>query len=158
MALQEMLVQGALCKCNFGTTPDTLKVLTQNKYYLNDHEGKSKLVATHKDIGATFEKNTFGSCKKTNNNPCNASVTEWHHYYKKVTYGSSKGHPLTKESKATCPIGGKDCITILKSGQTAEPTKQNFKNADPELLAHILPVINMSNFEKKEPYNHMIIE
>lgn len=149
MALKEKIVQGATCKCNFGTTSDTLKVLTQSKYYLNNHEGKSKLAATNKDIGATFEKNTFGSCKKMNNNPCTATVTAWSGYYKKILYDPPKGYILTEDSKATCPIGGKDCIRIVKSGQTAEPTKQNFNNADEDLLSHVLPVINMTNFEKK---------
>ncbi len=150
-----MIVQGAVCKCNFGTTPDKLKVLTQSKHYLNDHQGASKLAATDQDKGTTFEKNTFGSCKKQNNNPCSAVVTEWSGYYKKIALSPLGGHPLLEDSKATCPIGGKDCITILKSGQVAEPSKQNFKNADPELLSHILPLINMKKFEQKQPYSHM---
>ncbi len=64
MSLKEKVVQGAICMCNFGTTPDKLKVLTQSKYYLNDHEGKKKLAATHKDIGATFEKKYFWFLQK----------------------------------------------------------------------------------------------
>ncbi|WP_326983153.1 DUF4280 domain-containing protein [Chryseobacterium sp. MYb264] len=149
MALKEKIVQGAICSCMFGKTTDRLKVLTHNKYYLNDHQGKSKLAATHKDIGTTFEKNSFGNCSKMNNNPCTASVTSWSNYYEKVLYDPPKGYILTEDSKATCPIGGKDCISILRSGQTAEPSKQNFNNADEELLQHILPVVNMKNFEKK---------
>ena len=158
MALKEMIVQGATCKCNFGTTPDKLKVLTQSKYFLNDHEGKSKLAATHKDIGTTFEKNTFGSCKKMNNNPGTATVTAWSGYYDKVKYSPPDGFILTEDSKATCPIGGKDCITIIKSGQVAEPSKQNFKNADEELLSHILPIINMKDFEKEDPYQFLNVD
>ncbi|HEX8576775.1 MAG TPA: DUF4280 domain-containing protein [Flavobacterium sp.] len=158
MAQKEKVVQGALCKCNFGTTPDKLKVLTQTKYYLNDHEGKSKLAATHKDIGVTFEKNMFGSCSKMNNNPCTATVTQWSGYYEKILYDPPKGYVLTQDSKATCPIGGKDCISILKSGQTAEPTKQNLKNADEELQSHILPVVNIKNFDKEDPYQFLNAE
>ena len=82
MALKEKVVQGAICLCKFGTTPDKLKVLTHTKYYLNDHEGKEKLAATDKDIGATFEKNTFGPCKMQpipggGFKPCQAIVTVW---------------------------------------------------------------------------------
>ena len=45
---------------------DKLMVKTQSKRYINDKDGKEKLMATHADIGATFEKNSFGSCKKLN--------------------------------------------------------------------------------------------
>lgn len=158
MSLKEKVVQGATCACNFGTTPDTLKVLTHSKHYLNDHEGKKKLAATHKDIGATFEKNTFGSCKKMNNNPCTATVTAWSGYYKKEKYTPPDGYILLEDSKASCPIGGKDCIRIVKSGQIGEPTKKNLQNADSDLQSHVNPVVDMKNFEKKEPYNHIKID
>lgn len=154
MAQKEIVVQGALCQCNFGSMPDKLKVLTQSKHYANDYDEKDKLVATHKDIGQTFEKNTFGPCKMQplpggGFKPCQAVVTAWSGYYDKVTFEINKGHILLEDSKATCPIGGKDCITIIKSGQIAEPTKQNFRNADEELLSHVLPIINMSSFDSK---------
>ncbi len=80
MALKEKVVQGAICVCKYGSTPDKLKVLTQQKYYINDHQGSSKLAATHKDIGTTFEKNTFGPCKMQltpgDYKPCQAVVTQ----------------------------------------------------------------------------------
>ena len=63
MAQKHLVCQGATCNCKFGTTPDKLKVLTQNKHYINEEEPKEKLVATTADIGSTFEKNTFGLCK-----------------------------------------------------------------------------------------------
>ena len=31
MADKHLVCQGALCKCQYGTTPDTLKVLSQKK-------------------------------------------------------------------------------------------------------------------------------
>lgn len=155
MSLKEKVVQGAICMCNFGTTPDKLKVLTQSKYYLNDHEGKKKLAATHKDIGATFEKNTFGSCKKMNNNPCTATVTEWSGYYEKEKYSPPDGYILLEDSKATCPIGGKDCIKIIKTGQISEPTNNNLKNSDEELQSHVNPFINMKNSDLTFPYDHL---
>ncbi|MGM5630914.1 DUF4280 domain-containing protein [Apibacter raozihei] len=158
MALKEMVVQGATCTCEFGTGTDTLKVLTQGKYYLNDHEAKNKLAATHKDVGTTFEKNTFGSCKKMNNNPCTSTVVQWSGFYEKVKYSPPEGYILLEDSKATCPVGGNNCISIMNSGQQAEPSKQNFKNADEELLSHILPVIDMKNFEKIDPYDFLKVE
>jgi len=152
MSQKEKVVQGALCQCQFGTTPDKLKVLTQQKYFVNDLNGSTKLVATHKDIGTTFEKNTFGSCKKQNNAPCSAVITEWSGFYEKEKYSPPDGYILLEDSKATCPIGGKDCISILKTGQIGEPTKKNIKNADNELQSHVNPLVNMQNFDANEPY------
>ncbi len=152
MSLKEKVVQGALCQCQFGTTPDKLKVFTQKKYFVNDLSGSSKLAATHKDIGTTFEKNTFGSCKKQNNKPCNAIVTEWSGYYEKEKYSPPDGYILLQDSKATCPIGGKDCISIIKTGQMGEPSQNNIKNADEDLQSHVNPVIDMRNYQTSEAY------
>ncbi len=149
MSLKEKVVQGAICQCKFGSAPDKLKVLTQTKYYVNDNAGSSKLAATHKDIGATFEKNTFGSCSKKNNTPCSAVVTQWSGYYEKELYDPPGGYILLQDSKATCPIGGPDCISIIKSGQMGEPTKKNLQNADSELQSHVSPVMDMKNLDKK---------
>ena len=159
MSLKEKVVQGAMCLCKYGTTPDKLKALTQQKYYLNDHQGNSKLAATHKDIGTTFEKNTFGPCKKQPTpggfKPCQAIVTEWSGYYEKEKYDPPGGYILLEASKATCPIGGKDCISILKSGQIGEPTKKNLKNADDELQSHVNPVVDMRNYDNEDPYKYL---
>ncbi|MDC8106043.1 MULTISPECIES: DUF4280 domain-containing protein [Chryseobacterium] len=152
MSLKEKVVQGALCQCQFGTTPDTLKVLTQQKFFINDLNGSSKLAATHKDIGSTFEKNSFGSCKKKLNTPCVAVVTEWSGYYEKEKYSPPDGYVLLEDSKATCPIGGKDCISIIKTGQIGEPSKSNIKKADEELQSHVNPVINISQHDTQEFY------
>ena len=160
MALKEKVVQGAICICKFGTTPDKLKVLTQTKYYLNDHEGKEKLAATDKDIGATFEKNTFGPCKMQpipggGFKPCQAIVTMWTGFYEKEKYTPPGGYILLEDSKATCPIGGPDCISILKSGQMGEPSAKNLKNADEELQSHVNPVVDMGNITDKEANKSM---
>lgn len=153
MSLKQKVVQGALCQCQFGTTPDKLKVLTQQKYFINDFNGSSKLAATHKDIGLTFEKNTFGSCKKMNNSPCTASVTEWSGYYEKEKYSPPDGFILLEDSKATCPIGGKDCISILKTGQIGEPSESSIQDGDEELQSHINPVLNLKNNALTYPYD-----
>lgn len=155
MALKEKVVHGALCKCKFGTTPDKLVVLTHKKWYANDPEGSKKLIATNKDIGLPFEKKTFGSCAKMNNNPCVPSITKWDGYYEKEKYDPPGGYVLLEDSKATCAVGGTQCVEILMSGQIAQPTSRNFKNADEDLLSHIMPVVNMKDFEKKDPYEFL---
>lgn len=145
MSQKHLVCQGALCKCNFGTTPDKLKVLTQSKRYINDKDGSEKLMATHKDIGKTFEKNTFGSCSKMNNNPCQVVVIEWSGFYEKITLEDNKGKALLEDSKATCPIGSKDCITIIKHGQTAEVSQQNVDNANKEVITELCPFMDLND-------------
>lgn len=145
MSQKHLVCQGALCKCNFGTTPDKLKVLTQTKRYINDKDGSEKLMATNKDIGKTFEKNTFGSCAKMNNNPCQVIVTEWSGYYKKITLEDNKGNPILEDSKATCPIGSKDCIVILKHGQIADVSQQNIENVNKEAVLELCPFIDLND-------------
>lgn len=147
MSEKHLVCQGALCRCNFGTTPDKLKVKTQSKRFINDKDGSNKLMATHMDIGKTFEKNTFGSCAKMNNNPCQVVVTQWSGYYDKITLQDNNGKALLEDSKATCPIGSTNCITIINHGQTAEATQQNVKNANEEVLAEFFPFAALSNDE-----------
>ncbi|WP_267403561.1 MULTISPECIES: DUF4280 domain-containing protein [unclassified Chryseobacterium] len=155
MSLKEKVVQGALCQCQFGTTPDKLKVLTQQKYFINDLNGSQKLAATHKDIGTTFEKNTFGSCKKKNNSPCTVTITEWSGFYEKEKYSPPDGYILLQDSKATCPVGGKDCISIMKTGQIGEPSQSVIQNADDELQSHVNPIIDIKNYPLTYPYDHL---
>lgn len=152
MSQKHLVCQGATCQCQFGTQPDTLKVKTQSKHFINDDEGKEKLTATHRDIGKTLAKNTFGNCAKMNNNPCQATITEWSGFYDKITLEDNAGHPLLEDSKATCPIGGKDCISIINHGQTAQITKQNIKNANKEALKILCPMMKVEEdmYEEEE--------
>lgn len=76
MSEKHLVCQGAVCRCDFGTTTDKLMVKTQSKRYINDKDGKEKLMATHANIGATFEKNSFGSCKKTEQWPLRSCCNE----------------------------------------------------------------------------------
>jgi len=78
----------------------------------------------------------------SSNNPCQVVVTEWSGFYKKITLEDNKGHALLEDSKATCPIGSKDCITIVKHGQTAEVSSQNVKNANKEVVLELCPLID----------------
>jgi hypothetical protein len=150
MAEKHFVVQGAICECKFSVEPktDKLKVKTQSKHYANDKDGSEKLIATDKEIGQTMEKNTFGKCKKqpVGNDylPCMTNITKWSGMYEKVTY-SNKGKGLLEDSKATCPMGAPDCITIKDHGQTAEVTKKNTESSKPEVLNEILPGVNFTD-------------
>ena len=139
MAEKYIVVQGAVCMCNFGTAPDKLRVLTQQKEYVNDKDGANKLIATDKDIGTTFEKNMFGSCSKMNNKPCTATVTKWSGFYENTVL-TNGGKLLLEDSKATCPIGGTDCIKVVFHGQVMEPSSSNFVNSPQEVQSAINPL------------------
>ena len=132
MAEKHLVVQGAICLCNFGTAPDKLKVLSHTKEYANDKDSAKKLIGSTKEIGSTFEKNTFGSCSKQNNKPCTAIVTEWKGFYEN-TILTNGGKILLEDSKATCPVGGADCIKVVDHGQIAEVSQQNMEKAKPEV-------------------------
>lgn len=148
MSEKHLVCHGATCQCKFGTTPDKLTVKTQSKRYINEN-GRKKLMATHVDIGPTFEKNTFGSCKKMNNNPCQVIVTQWSGFYEKIMLEDNQGKALLEDSKATCPIGGPDCIEIINHGQTAEASAQNMKNADKEVLVEMIPFVDFLDEESQ---------
>jgi len=151
---KHVVVQGATLKCEFSVEPksDILKVLTNSKHYANDHEAENKLIATTKEIGQTLEKNTFGKCKKQPSGndylPCTAQITKWSNFYEKVTL-SNKGKMLLEDSKATCPMGAPDCISIVKHGQQAELNKIHIMKANPILMNQINPLMDMGAFQNE---------
>lgn len=152
MAEKHIVVQGAMCKCQFGQAPDNLKVLTHQKEYANDKSAAKKLIVTTKEIGAaTFEKNTFGSCTKMGSPPppCKIMVTEWQNFYDKVQL-SNGGYIILEDSKAVCAIAGTPCIEILDHGQRAEASKQNFKNADQDVQQQINPLVDSESMYKEQ--------
>ena len=131
---------------------NALKVLSQTKHYANDKDGEEKLIATDKDIGQTLEKNTFGNCKMqpTGNSylPCQAVITVWTGFHEKGSL-SNKGKILLEDSKATCPIGGPDCITIKNCGQKAEPSKHDFMKTNNDVMQILNPFVNMTTFKNE---------
>lgn len=147
MAEKYIVVQGAICQCNFGTAPDKLKVLSHKREYANDKDGTTKAIASTKDIGSTFSSNTFGSCSKQNNRPCTAVVTEWKGFYEKVTL-TNGGNVLLEDSKATCPVGGAGCIKVIKHGQTAEVSKQQTQNANPKVQKTLNPAVDPKRYNQ----------
>ena len=164
MSGKHIVVQGATLKCKFSEDPkktDILKVKSQSKHFANDIDAKKKLIATTKEIGQTLEKNTFGNCKLQpipgGYKPCQAVIDKWSGFYEKVTL-SNQGKILTEDSKATCPIGGPDCITVDKHGQKAEPSKQNVKNAKELVSNQINPLVDMTAFKKSVEESDSIYE
>jgi hypothetical protein len=141
MAEKRLVVNGAICICKFGAAPDKLKVATNTKEYANDRDGSSKAIATTKDIASTFQAGTFGVCSKQRS-ACKSTVTQWSGFYEKVQL-SNGGYPLLEDSKATCPVGGKDCIEITFHGQTDEMTQQNVDNANPEVMKVLNPAVDI---------------
>ncbi len=139
---KHLVCQGATCKCLYGAAPDKLRVLSHSKEYLNDPSGSRKLTASTRDIGATFEKNTFGPCQKqptpAGPKPCQAIVSEWTGFYEKYTLAHG-GKVLLEDSTATCPIGGPGCISIVLHGQVATVTQGNMDRADEAVMAHLFP-------------------
>lgn len=146
MAEKRLVVNGALCACNFGAAPDKLKVATNSKEYANDSDGSKKAIATTKDIGSTFEAGTFGACAKQQGSACKSTITAWSGFYEQVELYNG-GNPLLEDSKATCPIGGKDCIRITFHGQTDEVTQQNVDNTKPEVTSALNPIVDISELD-----------
>lgn len=154
MSGKHVVVQGATLKCKFSedtNATDILQVKSQNKHFANDLDASKKLIATTKDTGQTLKKNSFGNCKLQPTNsgykPCQAVITQWSAFYEKVTL-SNQGKIILEDSKATCPIGGPDCITIAKHGQQAEPSKQNVKNASELVSNQINPLVDIVELKK----------
>lgn len=139
MSEKHLVCQGAICLCKYGTTPDKIKVKSQTRHYIND-DGKQKLIANTKDIGQPFELNTFGSCKKLNNNACQPVITEWKDFYKDITL-SNKGNPLLENSTATCAVGGPQSIDIKFHGQVAQPGPKNVEKTNKDVQAHLNPLV-----------------
>ncbi|NML72055.1 DUF4280 domain-containing protein [Chryseobacterium sp. RP-3-3] len=152
MAEKHIVVQGAMCKCQFGQLPDKLKVLSHQKEYANDKNASQKLIVTTKEIGAaTFEKNTFGNCTKfVPPPPCKIMVTEWKDFYEKVQLNNG-GYIILETSKAICAIAGTPCIEIIDHGQRTEGSAQNFKNADQDVQQQINPLVSSEEMYKEQP-------
>jgi Domain of unknown function (DUF4280) len=151
MSEKHVVVHGATlkCKCSVAPQTDKLKVLTQTKEFANDKDGSKKLIATDKEIGQTLEKNTFGNCKMqpTGNSylPCQAVITKWSGTYDKVKFEENNGKILLEDSKATCPIGGMDCIEVVEHGQKTQGSSQNSKNANETVQKQINPLMSLDN-------------
>jgi hypothetical protein len=153
MSKKHVVVHGATCKCKFSEKPETdiLLVKSQKKHFANDKDADKKLIATDKEIGQTLQKNTFGNCKLqptgSSYKPCQVEITQWSNFYEKITL-SNQGKILVEDSKATCPIGGPDCIEITKHGQKDEVGEQQMQKADRDVLKQINPLLNPEDLDQ----------
>jgi hypothetical protein len=143
METKHLVVDGAICMCNFGVSPDFLKVLSQNKEYANDANGQKKLIASSMDIGSPFQAGTFGACAKLSGSPCKSSVILWQNYYEKTQFANG-GFPLLEDSKATCPIGAPGCIRIVFHGQIIMMNKPDFMKAKPVVSNLLNPAVKIA--------------
>lgn len=152
MSEKKIVCHGAICKCNFGAAPDKLVVKSHENEYVNDKDGSKKMIASDKEIGQTFEKNTFGPCQKQpipgGYKTCQAVVSQWSGYYESMTL-KNEGKVLVEDSKATCPIGGKDCIKIIFHGQVNQPAANEAKKENKTIMAILNPLVDMKEFEEE---------
>lgn len=107
---QELVCNGALCRCDKGTTPSSLQVTSQQSDYL-----QGKLVATTLD--KTFL--PFGTCLLKNNTPCLPALLLWQDAFELVEVNAPGSHPLLDKSTIKCAIGG--TVSILNTLQVAMP-------------------------------------
>jgi hypothetical protein len=107
---QELVCQGAICRCDKGTVPSPLQITSPHNSYL-----QGKLVATTED--KTFV--PFGSCALKNNNPCTPALLQWQDAFELVEVNSAQRHPLLEKSTIMCSVGGK--VSILNTLQIAAP-------------------------------------
>ncbi|WPQ60623.1 PAAR-like protein [Chitinophaga sancti] len=138
MSEKHFVVQGATCKCDYGASPDKLKISSNDRDYINDGSGDAKPIASTKDIGQPLEAKTFGRCNKVNS-ACNVNITKWDSFYNKITL-TNGGKILTEDSKATCAVSGNPCITIINHGQVAQVTSAHFDNVEVSTMAALNPM------------------
>ncbi|HVI46644.1 MAG TPA: DUF4280 domain-containing protein [Chitinophaga sp.] len=148
MADKHFVVQGAACSCQFGGSPDKLKVEANDREFINDSNGSTKLIASTKDTGQPFEAKTFGNCSITRG-ACSPAVTQWENPYQKVTL-TNGGKVLTEESKAVCSVSGAPCIKIDFHGQEAAVSQAHFDKVEIESLSVLNPMAKPDT-QKEQP-------
>ena len=151
-----LVCQGALCTCTMaGGATAKLKVITQQKYYINDDQGSQKLVAT--DMEKTVASLNFKTCKPgtPGSMPCAANVT-WNNFYEGVELANG-GKPLLDMSKATCSTGG-GMISILQHGQTASVSQGSFEEADGNAHNQLNPMVDLGAVKYRDMDIDMSVE
>lgn len=99
---QEYVCAGALCRCDKGTLPSPLQVLTNQTVSL---QGKRLATTLDKLFGP------FGTCAVKNNTPCVPALLLWQDYFDKVSLIAPGCHPLLEKSTIKCALGGTVSIT-----------------------------------------------
>jgi len=107
---QEFVCSGALCRCDKGTLPVPLNVLSNQTVSL-----QGKLMATTLDT--VFP--PFGTCAVKNNTPCVPMLLLWEDYFEQASLVAPGCHPLLEKSTIKCAIGG--TVSVLQTMQLAIP-------------------------------------
>ncbi len=143
MSKGHVVVDGAICKCKFGATPDVLTVQSQTKAYINDSAASKKLIANTMDLGMPFQAKTFGPCKLKPTTgghlPCVPAITQWQNPYDKVVL-SNNGQILTENSKAACATSGSPSVEFTFHGQVATGAPAPPSAEEQEVISHLDPL------------------
>ncbi|RFZ89975.1 DUF4280 domain-containing protein [Mucilaginibacter conchicola] len=150
---QLLVCHGAKCTCDkaVDASPKPLKVLSHNKYFINDN-GESKLIATTKENA--LPNLNFGQCKVPNPNnpsPCSAKL-EWKDYYDHVQLPGG-AYVLTEKSTAICTAKGGN-IKIVQHGQQANITTQEVDKANAGAWEMNGPLVTEELIYTEEQYNN----
>ena len=107
---QELVCNGAMCRCDKGTLPSLLQVLANQTVHL-----QGKAVAT------TLDKLflPFGTCLVKNNLPFVPMLLLWEKAFDKVSLVAPGCHPLLEKSTIKCALGG--TVSILSTLQLSIP-------------------------------------
>jgi len=107
---QELVCNGAICRCDKGSVPSPLQVSSHQHGWLQD-----QLVATTLD--KTFV--PFGSCALKNNQACVPALLLWQDVFELVEVFTPGCHPLLEKSTIPCSVGGQ--VSIVNTLQIAVP-------------------------------------
>lgn len=107
---QEYVCNGAICRCDKGSLPSMLQVVTNQTVHL---QGKS--------VATTLDKLfvPFGTCLLKNNTPCFPMLLMWEDYFDRVSLIAPGCHPLLEKSTIRCAIGG--TVSIINTLQLSIP-------------------------------------
>lgn len=153
MTDKHFVVHGALCKCNFGSTPGRMLVAAHSEY-MNDGSGSLKPVASSIETGNPFMPGAFGACALTHTT-CVPNILEWKEILAGITL-SNGGKILTENSAALCAVSGSTCISILHHGQTALVTNRQADASTALYTSALNPLANQLQLHQKKPVVHAI--
>ena len=107
---QEYVCDGAICRCDKGSLPSQLRVLSNQTVQV-----QGKLMAT------TLDKMfmPFGTCLMKNNTPCVPALLLWQDYFEKASLMSPAQHPLLEKSTVKCALSG--TVSVVSTLQIKIP-------------------------------------
>ncbi|MFD0860709.1 PAAR-like protein [Sungkyunkwania multivorans] len=141
-----LVCQGAICSCTLAASPATMKVVTQQKHYVNDASGGSKAIATDKE--STVASLNFGVCRPGTKraHPCGAQL-KWNGMYTAVELENG-GSPLLDSSSAKCGADS-GTVSVVHHGQTSAVGGQQVNAADEAVQEQLNPLVNFGVVKRK---------